>query len=241
MNKLENVVEITQQKLGENYKVFIQKSIKNNDVELAGVAIEREGDNIIPMFYVTDEEMDVCGVVAVADRIVEQYKSDKSVAKFDTKQIFTREYLLNNVEPKAIGYEANKVSLRANPHRRVADIAGIYIVVASDENGEIGSYTITHDIMEMFNLNIQEIDAAAKKNYFEKRQIQLIDIMQEVQELQYGKLLESTTIDEVDISVGNMYVLRDSRGVNGACNNVTGRSNIHGKIKNDTEKYRFKL
>lgn len=215
MDKLEKVVEIMQQKLGEDYKVFIRKTVKNNSVELAGVAIERPGDNIAPLFYVADEEIDVCGAKTVAEHIVAQYKTNKSIERFDTNHLLTREYLLNNVEPKAIGYEANKVSLKAMPHRRVADIAGIYIVVVSEEDEGITSYTVTHEIMEKLHLDMQELDTAAKRNYFKKRQIQLLDVLQTMQELRTGMVSEAN-VGEVEISRENMYTLRDSRKINGA-------------------------
>lgn len=48
---VENIVDLLQKRMGKDFEIRVMKVTKNNDVQLTGLILMRESDNISPTIY----------------------------------------------------------------------------------------------------------------------------------------------------------------------------------------------
>ena len=88
---LEETVGAVGQKMGEGYQIRTEHVLKNNGVELDGILIMKEGENIAPSIYLNDfYEEYKCGktVEAIANEVIAGYheciiQKDNFIADLD--------------------------------------------------------------------------------------------------------------------------------------------------------------
>ena len=83
---INEVVQLLQEHLGEHYIVETATTLKNNSVELSGVQIRHEKDNIFPTIYLNDfyelYEKNSVTMEEIVDKVAEGFQeSRKSIKK----------------------------------------------------------------------------------------------------------------------------------------------------------------
>ena len=69
----DNIVNVLQQRMGHEYDVKVTKVTKNNDIELTGVVLMKESDNLSPTIYLDglfEEYQDGAYIEDLAEQII---------------------------------------------------------------------------------------------------------------------------------------------------------------------------
>lgn len=217
MMNLEMVVENVKEMMGERYSVEARTVQKNNGLVLEGIVV-REGDSAIaPTIYVTEEQLEEKGERGLAEWVCGVYRRTESeTPKVDVKKLSDKKFVLENVEYRLVGYEANKEKLARVPHKNLVDMAAMYVVVIGKDDEGMASYTLNNDHMMTMGIEYDELDAAAKKNTAEKGGIIFTNVMEVMEEIMYGKPIEKTDIEDAEFDGFELFILTNRRKMFGA-------------------------
>ncbi len=74
----ENIVDLVQKRMGNAYETRLTTITKNNDVELTGIIVMAEADNISPTIYLNgiyEDYLAGTAMEALVDRIISIYEN----------------------------------------------------------------------------------------------------------------------------------------------------------------------
>lgn len=185
---------------------------KNNGVELQAVTLKpiANGMTVYPTIYIdgmieaiAEDDMTVEEAVEEIIRIDGEHKDSSIGSFFDN---LDKDKILENTTCQLVNRENNKELLEIVPHKDVCDLAIVYRCVVETREEGTGSFVIRNDFMKKYDITVEELDDAAKKNEeFTVRSIA------EVMEEMMGMPAEE--MPEMD---NELWVLTNKRGVNGA-------------------------
>ena len=149
---------------GNEYSVTIQETTKNNDVKRLGIEIEKPGETVIPRLYVDDIvdglEYGFMTVEEAAKKVFKMYQNiDWLTIEMDVEKWSDRKFILDHVEYQLVNAERNAGKLKDTPGKKIVDLIAIYRVVDG-----MDSYVLTNDILDGYEISLEEVDEAAKKN-----------------------------------------------------------------------------
>lgn len=238
---LESLKKELMSRLGANYTIKSNAVMKNNSVQLEGITILKEGENISPNIYVNDYfEQYLLGrkIYSIGTEILEIYENHKISQSLDMKFFENFKEIQHTIAFKLVNYERNETLLKSIPHIRFLDLAIVfYCLLQNNENGSI-SVLIYNRHLEMWNVKKELIYEFAIKNTPQLLTVELKEMEEVVEEAfiqecksQYSRELCSQEIKEEEIEQlvssltpfkkkekGNipMYVLTNKSKVNGA-------------------------
>lgn len=194
----------------QDAEVSVNDVIKNNGLELSGLNIRCQGEDVVPCIYLNsyyeeyqEYEMsisDVCKRVAEA-RLQNEIQAD-------VKNITSPEYVKKNVFFKAVSAEYNQEILQQVPYTVKNDLLITYHVSVDVGNTGCASYRLKNELMEKIGYDKDTLHEFAMKNtpeLFPPKFTSMKDIMME-----YGMPMEMIG------DIPSMYILMDSKGGNGA-------------------------
>ena len=160
------LLTIIRNKLVAPYKVVSYKAFKNGK-EIDAFTITKEGTEATPTFYFRNflEDYKKGSLVAdIAENVLEMYfyAVKNSPINIDDCQDFNIQK--DNICYKVVNKEAYKNQLPFIPHINFFDLAIIfYSILLIDEENEM-SFTVTNDILKLWNVTPQELFILATKN-----------------------------------------------------------------------------
>lgn len=193
----------------ENADVELTKTLKNNNVVLDTLRVQREEEKISPLIYL--------------NRIYEDYREGKSIekiltecahqintAKLEPEQLEIASHITDYdmvkdlISARVCNAKENTEFLASKPHRIENDLAVYYIVnVFRDENG-IGSVTIDNSLLSSMKITAQELDETAIKNVEKEAEVQ-----------NFSSLLSEIIPGDFN-SMDDMWIVTNQQKVNGA-------------------------
>ncbi|WP_310604598.1 DUF5688 family protein [Anaerosporobacter sp.] len=220
-----------EQMAAPRYQVQFHSVIKNNDVEQNGVVLMKEGERVSPTVYVNtyyerylqgesipklSKEIVELRIHTVQEHSLEEVADDMSLEKWKDRIVY-----------RVVNRKSNRKRLAEIPFMQFVDLAiTFHCVVRNDDNG-IGSFIVTRDLMESWNLTVKGLYQFAGVNT-PKLFPSSIRTMEEVlQELFIEELSPSIITEEVieDVKqeiaaqaefVHSMYILSNLNNINGA-------------------------
>ena len=211
-----------QEKMGEGYKVTIQKVPKNNGVILTGLLVNDPGKNVAPTIYLDDlyKEME-SGNCSFDDafRTVE-----RSVRKGMPTEMISMDFFMNYDKVKdkifyrVVNAEANREMLKDVPHELRHDLALIFCYdFYNDEIGG-GSILIRNEHMERWGITEKELMDVARVNtprIYPPQCIKMEDMLYLLMKHQKAENVTypSTPFEEMAVP---MYVLTNASRTHGA-------------------------
>lgn len=160
------LLTIIRNKLVAPYKVVSYKAFKNGK-EVDAFTITKEGTEATPTFYFRNflEDYKKGSLVAdIAENVLEMYfyAVKNSPINIDDCQDFNIQK--DNICYKVVNKKAYKNQLPFIPHINFFDLAIIfYSILLIDEENEM-SFTVTNDILKLWNVTPQELFILATKN-----------------------------------------------------------------------------
>ncbi len=125
----ENIVDLVQKRMGNAYETRLTTITKNNDVELTGIIVMAEADNISPTIYLNgiyEDYLAGTAMEALVDRIISIYENQ--IRDVDLDMGFFRDFekVKNRIFYKLISFEQNRRLLEDVPYFRWHDLAIVF-------------------------------------------------------------------------------------------------------------------
>lgn len=161
---VKELVASVQEIAGNGYAVTTQETTKNNGVKMLGIEIRKPGETVIPRLYVDDIvdglEYGFMTVEEAAKKVFKMYQNiDWLTPEMDIEKWSDRKFILDHVEYQLVNAERNAGNLKDTPGKKIVDLIAIYRVVDG-----MDSYVLTNDILDGYEISLEEVDEAAKKN-----------------------------------------------------------------------------
>ncbi len=214
--------------LGAEYDVNIHKVMKNNDVELVSVMIQKESESgAVPTIYLEDYyEMYNVGVKLddIANSIIALYMRQKGKVNISIDDFKSFDYVKSKVMLKLINYERNRKGLTNIPHKRILDLAVVLYVLWDEEDDLQMTAIVTNSHMQMWGVDFENLYDIAYNNTIIKlstdiRNLQdvIYDIYKKAKlKMGIDKELEEEIIAELNDRAYPMYVISNRKRILGA-------------------------
>lgn len=214
MQLVEEIRKELKKKVGEKVIITIATVHKNNGVKLLGVTIREEGQSVSPTVYIDRQLEDMKNGLTVAEEVAEdiiRITKENSKCGFDNiSALFSKAFILENVEYQIINAGKNADRLEGIPHKEFLDLAITYRVCIENADGERGTVLVSDGIMSTYDISLEELDEVAEKNTAKNgfrllSMTQVLDGMNEMPEEMISSINEPP-----------MYVLTNTQKVYGA-------------------------
>lgn len=201
--------------------VSLQSVVKNNDVQLTGLMIRLEENNIAPFIYLDryyEQYQNGMELPDIMKDIAELRVSSEQSVKLDISRITDFNQVKDNIICKLINGDMNEEYLADKPYTQIEDMAVIYVIdLGSGAEGHMSS-PITYDLMKRYGVDTQMLHEIAIHNLakseivFKSMKDALMEIMFPDGVPEEDPLAEILSAeDEIP-----MYVLSNAEKLNGA-------------------------
>ena len=153
-DKMNDVIDEVQKRLGEEYEVKRVEVMKNNDTKLKGIQVRKKDMNVAKICYWTSESVDE--IVAVINRSL--------FPKFDCE--INLEKLKDRIVYTLVNADSNKSRLKTIPYRLLkgTDLAITYKLIIDIDFNATASSDVTNALMEHFRVTENDLYTFATKN-----------------------------------------------------------------------------
>lgn len=205
----------------EKANVSLQSVVKNNDVQLTGLMIRLEENNIAPFIYLDryyEQYQNGMELPDIMKDIAELRVSSEQSVKLDISRITDFNQVKDNIICKLINGDMNEEYLADKPYTQIEDMAVIYVIdLGSGAEGHMSS-PITYDLMKRYGVDTQMLHEIAIHNLakseivFKSMKDALMEIMFPDGVPEEDPLAEILSAeDEIP-----MYILSNAEKLNGA-------------------------
>lgn len=165
LSKLKNIY-------GEDYTVSIVQVNKNNGVVLDGINISKEGHNCTPTIYLNKYydlyDRDLFSFEEIVNAINDAYiKAEVEAVDFSFFNDFAQ--VNSKIFATLINRKENESLLKYVPYVPYKDLAIVFKALISDSTIGKGTVLIKTSHLERWNVNVNDLMDAAKKNKLEGR------------------------------------------------------------------------
>lgn len=212
-NFILKITDLVQKKLGADYKISMQKNLKNNDVLLHALIIQNKSTNITPSIYLDNLYQTYLkgnSLECIAEEIIHIYQMNKPSHPFDASSFLDFENAKEHIVFQLINTEKNKDFLLDIPHVEYLDLSIIFKFLASSQFGT-GFITIHNEHLKHWNITTKELYTLAVYSTPRLLPAQVESLADIVKSL--GVTLADNEQCEDDCI---MYVLSNSRRENGS-------------------------
>lgn len=207
----DNIVNVLQQRMGHEYDIKVTKVTKNNDIELTGLVLMKESDNLSPTIYLDGlfaEYQDGAYIEDLAEQIIRFYKEQLPAGRLDMDFFQNFEQVKDRIFYKLVSFDKNRKMLEKLPYYKWNDLAIIFYYAMEEERIGRASITIHHQHLKMWEQSLDTLYAVAQEN-MKKSMPELLVSMKDLLEETTGlKMGEDTYLP--------MYVLTNQEKVYGA-------------------------
>ena len=207
----DNIVNVLQQRMGHEYDVKVTKVTKNNDIELTGVVLMKESDNLSPTIYLDGlfaEYQDGAYIEDLAEQILRFYKEQLPAGRLDMDFFQNFEQVKDRIFYKLVSFDKNKRMLEKLPYYKWNDLAIIFYYAMEEERIGRASITIHNQHLKMWEQSLDTLYAVAQENMKRSMPELLVSMKDLLEETTGLKMGEDTYLP--------MYVLTNQEKVYGA-------------------------
>lgn len=215
---INEVVQLLQEHLGEHYIVETATTLKNNSVELSGVRIRHEKDNIFPTIYLNDfyelYEKNSVTMEEIVDKVAEGFQeSRKSIKKLAPLDSTTFENCKDKIVYRLVSQKQNQEMLENMPYIPFMDLAITFHVIVSMDPPSLHSIKITNELLETWDITTQALFQIASENTPRLMPPRIVNIQDMLTE---NLALKAPESDLTNDEKTDMIVITNTLGVNGA-------------------------
>lgn len=163
----ENIVDLVRKKLGKAYEIRVTKVTKNNDVELTGIIVMAQEDNISPTIYLEglyEEYLEGTAMEELVDKVVSLYEDQVRDINLDMDFFRDFEKVRDRIFYKLINFDKNRRLLQDVPYFRWHDLAIVFYYAMQEELVGRASITIHCHHMTMWGQSVDGLYRTAKQN-----------------------------------------------------------------------------
>lgn len=156
--KLEGLAKAVKVLLGEDYIVESGINPKNNE-EVMYVSIRREGENILPLMYVAEQDLENVPTEELARAIVDRYYSLPKTPRFELSFATDLEAARDKIYYRMVSAN-NTAYLEGKVYEEYLDLAKVYYV----RLGEGASVVVNEGMLANWGVSKEEIIAIGNEN-----------------------------------------------------------------------------
>lgn len=214
-----------QDRLGDGYRLRIQKVPKNNGIMLNGLTITSEGQTAAPLIcldeyyerFLEGRPMDM-----LADEIINACRENSDILHVDFSMIHDFEKLKDRIVFRLINTRANRALLEEIPSVPCQDLSAVFYLFL--ENNSCGQITalISRRHLRLWDVTVQTLYELAEKNtpLLLPPELKSMDaVMNDIAKEHMGKNYKEGIIEE--LLPGHkevpLFVLSNTTGLHGAC------------------------
>lgn len=234
---VQEILKKLQNRVGDRYQIQHKQIIRNNALVLDGILLQQAQERIVPSIYLNGYYEDyLSGQSAdqIIDLLLKLYHEQKdNYSSLEDEISFDFETIKESIYFRLVNYDMNRRLLKDVPHRIIWDLAVTYHCMVHSDGDHIGSVQITTEHCSHWQINEAELMTLAARNtprLFPSVFRPMGDIMRDMigTELKNAQdsgdheqeQLLSDNLEELDrenlLSKSGMYVLTNTRGINGA-------------------------
>lgn len=207
---IENIVKEVGKKMGDNYSVTSTEVLKNNDIRLTGIVINKEEIDISPTIYLEEpyrQYQDGVPLQEIRDEIIKLY--EKHVLDINLDMEFFRDFseVKERIFYKLINHDKNKELLMKVPHFKWNDLAIVFYYAMNEVTFRKASILLYNNHLDMWGKSAMEIYQTAQRN--------MIQSMPELL-MPMHKVMEELTGIEMEETKHSLYVLTNREKIYGA-------------------------
>lgn len=223
-NFLDEVVHGIEERLGDRYKVRVERILRNNACEYQSIIINGQDDIIndckvspaIHMDFWYDMYNDGMDIENIISEIIEIYEVGKNEAKGVEQLAEAKNNAASHIYFRVVNAAQNVELLTGSPHVRIEDLAVTFHYMCSNDGTMLQSFRITDSIASEWGLDRDELYDFAVKNtpvLFPEKFMALKSILLNMNKGETIFEEEVESVSGIDIP---MYVLTNETGFNGA-------------------------
>jgi hypothetical protein len=204
--------------LGEDYQIELKHVLKNNGVVLDGLLIRRYNQTVSPSIYLNqyyEQYNEGRDFLEILEEILGTYEaSQEESIQIGLNFKYEFEQMKSIITYRLINYEKNKHLLKKIPHLRFLDLAvTFHCIVRSDEDG-IGTVRITEEHQQNWEISVEELWKIACEN---TRRL-FPAVIRPMEDIVFDLMSHNNLEEEIEFNPrdSNMYVLTNTKGINGA-------------------------
>lgn len=151
----------------EGIRIQSQKVMKNNSIELKGIAIMEQGSNVSPTIYLEkyyEDYMNGTDIHELAERIEEFHKQKQYKGNLDIKELQNWEKTSSKIFCKLINKDKNKELLKEIPYISWCDLAIVFSILLDKEQEGMATILINNNFCKWWNKSSQELMEVAAQN-----------------------------------------------------------------------------
>lgn len=205
-------------------KIVVKKVLKNNSVELDGLAVVRKNDSIAPTVYLNDyyekylEGFDLIGLAKEIELIC---RERLFAADFEASKYYDLDYVRDKILYRLINTQRNSLILGKIPHRDFIDLSVVYYCCVSAGNGgEVAAVPVQNAHMKHWGIDEEELYCLASDNIKRIFPTVIIKMSDFLDGLFYGAANGAegfgSGLDDKDNMDSHMYVVSNVKRVFGA-------------------------
>lgn len=211
-----------------SHKVVISTTLKNNDVQLDTILIQKEGSYISPNLYLEYYYEQYCEGASIEEVVEDMLVAYAEATKQEPAlklQSTDFSQCMSKIYYRLVNYEKNSSFLSKVPYVRYHDLAIVFYCLVEEQASGIQSFCINSHLCEKWGMTAKELYDIAKintQNMFPAKLSNLADVLTQYPNIgEFGdmertlqKICETDNADmEGPFSI---YVLTNKIGVNGA-------------------------
>ena len=173
----------------ENASVDIKQVVKNNGMELDGLVIRKEDENITPNIYLNglfEEYNDGKSMNEILQNIADlREQADMASIPFSIEDVRDIDKIKDRIECRLVNCENNAEFLEGKPFTQLEDLAVIYSInLGKQDPDNLMSTTVTDMLMADWGISTEELHRIALEN-LENSGIQLKSLREQMIELMF--------------------------------------------------------
>lgn len=153
---------------GEEYRIKVNKIVKNNDTVLYGLFILEVGTSITPTIYLNqyfDEYKDGRVIESIVKEITHLYEqSKKPNMQVNVNDITDFNKVKNHIVLKLVNRERNHDFLKDIPSVLFCDLAVIFSIMVSADAEGTASITVKNNLIDYWKVDVVTLYKIAKEN-----------------------------------------------------------------------------
>jgi len=154
-------------RMGDEVKIAINPVVKNNSIQLYGLSILGENENISPTIYLNsyfDEYKAGRKTESIIEEIIGIYESNKINSRISVNFFTDFENVKEKIMFKLINYDKNSELLEKIPHVKFLDLAVVFYCLLSEGVFENATILIHKSHMQMWNTDTEQLFRIATEN-----------------------------------------------------------------------------
>lgn len=234
---INEIINRLEQKL--NMEVQSKEVLKNNGLKLTGACVVSPDNNMSPTIYLNAFYEEYCvgrDMNMIVEDIIKGFEKNASTINFHPNSLMEYEKAKERIVFKVVNRERNQELLKEVPYVEYLDLAIIFYYLVDDRNHGFASIIIRNEMMEAWNLSVEELNKVAQENapkLMPARIDKMEDIIRRILfDQEIGKrsepindaeknIIEATINDEMEFQMNGhmetrMYVIGNRNGVFGA-------------------------